>query len=105
MFVACMFIGAGIGLIFRRPDVGGAIGMGVGFLLMGLVRPRVEPVEVKVPTTASGYLILVLGVAFIVGGIGVIYFPRIIYPYLGGALAILLGIGFLIIGTRRVTSK
>ena len=27
-FVALMFIGAGIGLLFNRPDVGGAIGMG-----------------------------------------------------------------------------
>jgi peptidoglycan/LPS O-acetylase OafA/YrhL len=105
MFVACMFIGAGIGLVFRRPDVGGAIGMGVGFLLMGLVRTRVEPAEVRIPSSVSGYLIIVLGVAFIVGGIGVVYFPHVIYPYLGGALAILLGIGFLIIGTRRVTSK
>ena len=31
IFVACMFIGAGIVMLFDRVEVGGAIGMGVGF--------------------------------------------------------------------------
>jgi len=40
VFVACMFIGGGLGLAFGRPDVGGAIGMGVGFLLMAMLRAK-----------------------------------------------------------------
>lgn len=37
MFVGCMFIGAGIGMIYNKPHIGGAIGMGVGFIVMGVV--------------------------------------------------------------------
>jgi hypothetical protein len=39
-FVACMFIGAGIGLAFDRPDVGGCIGMGIGFLAIAIIHTK-----------------------------------------------------------------
>ena len=35
MFVGCMFIGAGIGMMFGSMLAGGAMGLGVGFLVMG----------------------------------------------------------------------
>ena len=37
VFVGCMFLGAGIGMLFDRVSVGGAIGMGVGFIAMGVI--------------------------------------------------------------------
>lgn len=37
VFVGCMFVGAGIGMIFNNVQSGGAIGMGVGFLAMGVI--------------------------------------------------------------------
>ncbi|QTN39824.1 hypothetical protein HZ996_11940 [Cryomorphaceae bacterium] len=35
VFVGCMFIGAGVGFIYHAIHIGGAIGMGVGFIAMG----------------------------------------------------------------------
>jgi len=38
VFVGCMFLGAGIGMIFNSEEIGGAIGMGVGFISMAIIR-------------------------------------------------------------------
>ena len=102
LFIASMFIGAGIGMLFGETAVGGAIGMGVGFLLMAFIRTKTEPLEVKIPSTLSGYFLILLGLAFIIGGIGSIYFPDFIYSYGISILAILLGLGFLIFGWKIV---
>lgn len=37
IFVGCMFLGAGLGMLFGKVAVGGAMGMGVGFIGMGLI--------------------------------------------------------------------
>jgi Na+/proline symporter len=34
VFVGCMFLGAGIGMLFGKMEAGGAIGMGIGFIAM-----------------------------------------------------------------------
>jgi hypothetical protein len=97
-----MFIGAGIGLLFDRVAVGGAIGMGIGFLLMAFIRSKTELLEVKIPSTLSGYFLILLGLAFIIGGFGLIYFPEFLYPYGVGIFTILLGLGFLIFGWKII---
>ncbi len=40
IFVACMFLGLGIGMLFDHAGSGIIIGMGVGFLLEGIVSGR-----------------------------------------------------------------
>jgi hypothetical protein len=37
VFVGCLLIGAGIGNAFDEMDVGGSIGLGVGFIGMGAI--------------------------------------------------------------------
>ena len=36
MFVGCMFLGIGIGLLFEEPGIGTLIRMGVGFIIQQL---------------------------------------------------------------------
>ncbi len=38
VFVGCMFLGAGIGIYYGSMKMGGAIGMGIGFLAMAAIR-------------------------------------------------------------------
>ncbi|ACB07217.1 hypothetical protein [Candidatus Korarchaeum cryptofilum] len=107
LFVACMFIGAGIGSIFGRPDVGGAIGMGFGFLLMALIREKnveVTPLTISLPRTFAQLSLLVVGALMISCGSFLIYRPELIYPYLAGIGTILVGFLILLaglIGFRR----
>ena len=39
-FVGCLFIGLGVGLVFKQPAAGILIGMGVGFISMGIIKFR-----------------------------------------------------------------
>ena len=35
VFLGCLFLGGGIGMLFNAEEIGGAIGMGVGSIAMG----------------------------------------------------------------------
>jgi len=37
-FVGCLFIGLGVGLLFQQPGAGILIGIGVGFISMGVIK-------------------------------------------------------------------
>jgi hypothetical protein len=38
VFVGSLMLGIGIGLFYGRPDVGTMVGLGVGFILFGLIK-------------------------------------------------------------------
>ena len=108
IFVACMFIGAGIGLLFERPDVGGAIGMGVGFLLMGVLRvKRVKPSEatISLPRSFGQVALCLVGALMIVLGLFILYCPELIYPYLVGVGVIIIGVLIILAGLIGIRSK
>jgi len=100
VFVALMFIGAGIGLFFGRPDVGGAIGMGVGFLVMAFVRARYKefkPEKTAVISPLMGSIVLgLVGVLFILGGLALLFNIQLPWKVLGGLGAIAVGLLFIV---------
>ncbi|MEM1575450.1 MAG: hypothetical protein QXF09_04055 [Nitrososphaerota archaeon] len=104
LFISSMFIGAGLGLLLGRPDVGGAIGMGVGFLLMGMIRIKVKevkPLEVTIPKYFGIIILFLIGVSFILAGISLYtlqieMIKEILLPYLGGTIIILIGLFFVL---------
>ena len=99
VFVALMFIGAGVGLLFGRPDVGGAIGMGLGFLAMAILRSRYA--EVRAEETAvigrleGSALLAIVGLIFLGGGLGMLLGLEIPWKVLGGLLGVAVGLAFL----------
>jgi len=108
VFVACMFIGAGIGLLFGRPDVGGAIGMGVGFLLMGILRvKRVRPSEaaISLPRSFGQVALCLVGALMIVLGLFILYRPELIYPYLVGVGVTIIGVLIILAGLIGIRLK
>jgi len=107
VFVALMFIGVGIGLFFGRPDVGGAIGMGLGFLAMALL--RYYGVEVKAEKSISlkgalGSIILAcIGLMFIFGGVALFFNLEYLMKYAAGVIAIAIGLVFLAAAFKILT--
>lgn len=94
-FVACMFIGAGIGLLFDRPEVGGCIGIGVGFLLMAIIRTKeikTTPVTINLPKTFGKLILCVIGLLMITCGFCLLYEPALLYPYVVSIGIIAVGI-------------
>jgi len=100
LFVGCLFIGIGLGLLFNRPDIGATTGMGVGFILLALVRVRGTPVEVSLPPRIGGYFLLLVGIFLIFVGLSFLMEWEFIFPYLFGVFVILLGVGFIIFGQK-----
>ena len=108
VFVACMFIGGGIGLLFGRPDVGGAVGMGVGFLLMAILRgKRVKSSQaiISLPRSFGQVALCSVGALMIIFGFLILYHPELIYPYLIGMGVILIGILIFLAGLIGIRLK
>ncbi len=106
VFIACMFLGMGIGMILDHVSAGTIIGMGVGFLAMAFINRYTKHREEKISRTSkSGSLLpravlVFIGVLFILGGLylaGIISIPQIIsWEHIGASVLIALGIIFLL---------
>ncbi len=102
---ASMFVGLGIGLALGNPGVGVLLGMGVGFLLIGLLRTKVEPVKVRIPSSVFGYFAILLGKALVITGVGLIFYPELLHPYISGIFIVLFGLGFVMLGVKVVRKE
>ncbi len=95
VFVACMFVGADIGLFFGRPDVGGCLGMGIGFLIMAFLRAKgvkSSPMALTLPTSLGRIILCAIGALIVAAGVCLLYNPALLYPYLAGIGAVVIGL-------------
>ncbi len=106
IFIGCMFIGLGIGMVFGHSGAGVLIGMGVGFILSTILGGGndngVKHLEFK-PSIGS-LVMSFIGLFFILLGLktlGVLEFPEISSNILWGVILLLLGLAF-IAGSIRV---
>jgi len=96
---AFLFIGIGIGLLVGQPAVGALTGIGIGFIAMAAMRTR-ERMSTGLHSDAPEFISFIVGLMFIVAGIGLVYFPKMLWPYLGAAVLILIGLWFMFRGYR-----
>ena len=96
LIIASVLIGFGLGLLTGYPGSGQLIGLGLGVLLSSLLHPveHVDGVAV-VPTAKSNWALILIGIFFIVFGMGIVL---ALFPYIIAFLLILLGIWVLIHG-------
>jgi hypothetical protein len=106
---AGLFIGLGIGLILGNPGVGVLIGLGAGFVasalsgyyLGGPEEETAEEAPGHVPMAASRWIMVLIGIFIILIGVGLIYAPLAIWPYVIAGFLVLLGIWFIVRGLGR----
>ncbi len=116
LFVALMFIGMGIGMIFDRADVGTMIGLGAGFIALSLIPKEEKGAEESGRTEGvrgvsgigrliGSVVLALIGVGFIIGGLymlGLISIPLELGRYFGAVILLLLGLFFLAWSLRYI---
>ena len=101
---AGVLIGLGVGLLAGFPGSGVLIGLGLGFLASALVPAGIKPSETTEPgLKGMNITMLLMGVFLILIGVGIVWAPAAIWPYLIAGFLILLGVWFLVRGFYRTT--
>jgi hypothetical protein len=101
---AGVLLGLGVGILLNYPGPGVLIGLGLGFVASSFGRPEdAGPSEAAPPSGRKGlnWIMLLVGIFIILIGIGLVWTPTVIWPYLVAVFLILLGIGFVVRGFRR----
>ncbi len=101
IFVACILICTGIGMIFDRPDVGGVLGVGIGFLLLGIFKYYVRVIKertVTIKPILGSALAVVSGIGFIVAGVALLLNYEILIRYIGAIWSIAIGLLLVLLG-------
>jgi hypothetical protein len=103
---AGIFIGLGVGILFDHLVSGILIGLGLGFMVSALVSWHEEPESSADAPACCGFMrrdwtMIILGILIMLVGIGLVWAPLLIWPYVFAAFFILIGIGFLLRGFRK----
>lgn len=112
-FLSLMFIGMGVGFILTDIIGGEAfvasmfVGMGLGFILDSFIEIRESAVSFTMPLTASGTVMIIVGLSMITGGLVIIFVPNLlekVIPYLIGLAFIAVG-AFILTGGIKMLAK
>ena len=103
IFMACMFIGLGLGMFFDESGAGVIFGMGIGFLLSALIRVE-KRFSIRIPKSLGGAALILIGLAFILLGFQILgLMPMEVARYAGGLA--LIGLGILILAGAGLLLK
>lgn len=105
VFMACMFIGLGIGQVLDSPGTGVLIGMGVGFILGAFIRIE-RKITLSIPRSYGSAVIIVIGAVFLLMGLSLLgLFPLEILRILGGVFLVALGSALLVLGALNLQRR
>jgi hypothetical protein len=99
---AGILIGLGVGILLNYPGPGVLIGLGLGFLASSFVHQEDAGPGEAAPACCGlkgrNWITLLVGIFMILVGVGLVWTPLPLWPYLVAAFFILLGIGFIVQG-------
>ena len=116
IFVGCMFLGLGIGMLFGRADAGVLVGMGIGFIASEIYKRFFVSEVVSEggwPSSERGSIVgsvisISLGFLFVLIGVSLIVYPELLSylfaqygRYIGALVIILMGLAFVYSGIVR----
>ena len=105
VFIAFMFLGLGIGMMFDQAGAGIMIGMGLGFVAGTIIHMEPRSVVIKVPPMTVGVVMGILGLIFILSGLALLFGLEIPWRIIGGLAITAIGITILISGLKVVLKK
>ncbi len=103
---AGVLIGLGAGLIAGHPASGILIGLGLGFLAQAIIKSVNGPAtDSRAPCCGLGsqWISVVIGLFLVVIGVGIIWSPANLWPYIIGIFLILLGIVVAAISLKKAS--
>ena len=105
IFVAFMFLGLGIGMIFDQAGAGTMIGMGLGFIVGALIKMEPGSVTLKVPPLATLVVMTVVGGIFIILGLSLLLGLEISWRIVGGLAFFIIGVAIIAAGLKVTVEK
>jgi uncharacterized membrane protein YsdA (DUF1294 family) len=98
LLLAFVFIGLGFGIIYTQIAAGLLIGFGIGMIFREFSKSKLERnYNLKVPLGVAAYILILIGLYFIIMGIMLIENYVFFYPFNISYLLIVIGIIFLIL--------